>query len=230
MSGVEALVRWRHPTDGLLMPAQFMPQVERTELINPVTRWVLAEALRQQREWRDAGLDLTMAVNLSGRSLNPSGELADTVAELTEIWETAPSSLILELTESALVDADATSVLNQLHEMGERVSIDDFGAGYSSLAYLQRLPVDEIKVDQSFVTGLASVQGDAVIVRSTIELAHNLGLTVVAEGVEDRAALDMLVGYGCDSAQGFFLSRPASADDQRPRVLYEETAAGDRLR
>jgi EAL domain-containing protein (putative c-di-GMP-specific phosphodiesterase class I) len=204
-------VRWNHPTAGLLQPAQFMPEATRSELIEPLTTWVLAEALRQQREWRDAGLDLTMAVNISARSLSRGSTVPDTVAQLTETWGMAPGTLILELTENALIDAEGPVVLELLHAMGERVAIDDFGTGHSSLVYLQRLPIDEIKVDRSFVMNLATVASDAVIVRSTIDLAHNLGLTVVAEGVEDDVALRMLIEYGCDSAQGYLFSRPCPA-------------------
>jgi diguanylate cyclase (GGDEF)-like protein/PAS domain S-box-containing protein len=210
-TGVEALVRWQHPTAGLLQPAQFMPEASRSELIEPLTTWVLAEALHQQRQWSDAGLELTMAVNITARSLNRGSTLPDTVAQLTETWGAAPGTLILELTENALIDADGPVVLELLHAMGERVAIDDFGTGHSSLVYLQRLPIDEIKVDRSFVMNLATVPSDAVIVRSTIDLAHNLGLTVVAEGVEDEVALEMLIEYGCDSAQGYLFSRPCPA-------------------
>jgi len=210
-TGVEALVRWNHPTAGLLQPAQFMPEASRSELIEPLTTWVLAEALHQQRQWSDAGLDVTMAVNISARSLHRGSTLPDTVAQLTDTWGVAPGTLILELTENALIDADGPVVLELLHAMGERVAIDDFGTGHSSLVYLQRLPIDEIKVDRSFVMNLATVSSDAVIVRSTIDLAHNLGLTVVAEGVEDDIALGMLIEYGCDSAQGYLFSRPCPA-------------------
>ncbi|HWH92268.1 MAG TPA: EAL domain-containing protein [Baekduia sp.] len=210
---VEALVRWQHPTDGLLMPAQFMDEAERSELIEPLTSWVLDEALHQQRRWRDAGIDLTMAVNISARSLNRESNLADTVARLTERWGTVPDRLILELTERAMIDAEVPEVLDLLHAMGERLAIDDFGTGHSSLIYLQRLPIDQIKIDRSFVTNLASAPSDAVIVRSTIDLAHNLGLTVVAEGVEDRGALELLAEYGADTAQGYFFSRPRPAAD-----------------
>jgi diguanylate cyclase (GGDEF)-like protein/PAS domain S-box-containing protein len=213
ISGVEALLRWQHPAKGLLSPAAFMSEVERTELIEPVTRWVLNEALRQQRIWLDQGLDLTMAVNISAHSLRHRTTLPDTVAELTDIWGTAPEQLILELTEGALIEAAAPDILARLHGMGERMSIDDFGTGYSSLAYLQRLPVDELKIDRSFVTSLAVGTDDAVIVHSTIDLAHNLGLTVVAEGVEDALAMEMLIGYGCDSVQGYHFSRPCAAAD-----------------
>jgi diguanylate cyclase (GGDEF)-like protein/PAS domain S-box-containing protein len=211
--GVEALVRWRHPTEGLLMPDRFMPEAERSELIEPLTAWVLDAALKQQRQWRDAGRDLTMAVNISALSLTQGSELPNVVARLTDRWGVAPEMLILELTESALIDADAPVVLDLLHAMGERLSIDDFGTGHSSLIYLQRLPIDQIKIDRSFVMNLATSPGDAVIVRSTIDLAHNLGVTVVAEGVEDPLALDLLIEYGCESAQGFYFSRPRTADD-----------------
>jgi diguanylate cyclase (GGDEF)-like protein/PAS domain S-box-containing protein len=212
-TGVEALVRWRHPADGLLMPAQFMPEAVRSELIVPLTRWVLDEALHQQHDWREAGLDLTMAVNVSARSLTRGSDLPDTVAELTDRWGVVAGTLILELTESALLDADGPVILELLHAMGECVAVDDFGTGHSSLVYLQQLPIDQIKVDRSFVMNLASIASDAVIVRSTIDLAHNLGLTVVAEGVEDEIALGRLIEYGCDSAQGYHFSRPCPADE-----------------
>jgi diguanylate cyclase (GGDEF)-like protein/PAS domain S-box-containing protein len=212
-TAVEALVRWQHPTEGLLMPDRFMPEVERSGLIEPLTNWVLEAALHQQRTWRDAGVDLAMAVNISARSLGGGSDLPDVVARLTEEWGIAPSRLILELTEDALIDADVPDVLDLLHAMGVRLAIDDFGTGHSSLVYLQRLPIDQIKIDRSFVMNLASAPSDAVIVRSTIDLAHNLGLTVVAEGVEDEVALGMLGEYACDSAQGYLFSRPCAPDE-----------------
>jgi EAL domain-containing protein (putative c-di-GMP-specific phosphodiesterase class I) len=210
---VEALVRWRHPTAGLLMPAQFMPEAEQSELIEPLTVWVLNEALRQQSVWSDAGLDLTMAVNVSARSLTQHSELPDTITAVTRKWGISPGRLILEVTENAVIDSDMARVLDLLHAMGEKLSIDDFGIGHSSLAYLQNLTVDEIKIDRSFVTHLSTVTGDAMIVRSTIELAHNLGLTVVAEGIEDEAALQILQDDGCDMGQGYLFSRPCPADE-----------------
>jgi diguanylate cyclase (GGDEF)-like protein/PAS domain S-box-containing protein len=212
-TGVEALVRWLHPTNGLLMPAQFMPEAVRSQLIEPLTRWVLDTALHQQRLWSDAGLDLTMAVNISARSLTRNSDLPETVAELSETWGIAPGRLILELTENAILDAAGPDVLDLLHKLGARLAIDDFGTGHSSLVYLQRLPIDEVKIDRSFVTNLASAPADAVIASSTIDLAHNLGMTVVAEGAEDENALDILAEYGCDSAQGYIFSRPCAAED-----------------
>jgi diguanylate cyclase (GGDEF)-like protein/PAS domain S-box-containing protein len=225
ISGVEALVRWRHPVRGLLLPGSFMPEVESTDLIGPVTRWVLNEALHRQQIWREEGIDLTMAVNISARSLGLRSSLPDSIEELTETWGTPPDRLTLELTEGALIEAAAPDILARLHQMGERLSIDDFGTGYSSLAYLQRLPVDEIKIDKSFVTSLSVGGDDAVIVRSTIELAHNLGLTVVAEGVEDDVAMDMLVGYGCDRAQGYFFGRPCSAEELTKWLIESQYGA-----
>jgi diguanylate cyclase (GGDEF)-like protein/PAS domain S-box-containing protein len=213
VSGVEALVRWQHPVHGLLTPDRFLPAVERTELIEPLTRWVLNAALRQQRLWRDDGVDLTMAVNISAHSLRFNSNLPEMVAALTETWGTAPGRLTLELTEGALIEAAAPDILGRLHRMGEKMSIDDFGTGYSSLAHLQRLPVDELKIDRSFVTSLALASDEEVIVRSTIDLAHNLGLSVVAEGVEDEDVLRLLAEHDCDAAQGYFFSRPCVADE-----------------
>jgi diguanylate cyclase (GGDEF)-like protein/PAS domain S-box-containing protein len=211
--GFEALIRWQHPTQGLLWPDSFMSEVERTDLIVPLTRWVLDAALRQQRAWREEGFDLTMAVNVSTRSLRDANSLPDAVAEATQRWETAPGRLTLELTEGALIGEAAPAVLAHLHAMGALLSIDDFGTGYSSLAYLRRLPVNEIKIDRSFILELAAGGEDAIIVRSTIDLAHNLGLTVVAEGVEDENVAKALAGYGCDGAQGYHFGRPAAAED-----------------
>jgi diguanylate cyclase (GGDEF)-like protein/PAS domain S-box-containing protein len=237
ITGVEALVRWQHPTQGLLAPASFMPEVERTHLLAPVTRWVLDAALRQQRRWRDEGLDLSMAVNVSARSLLRASTLPDAVAELTQLWGIPPARLTLELTESALIPDAAAAVLGRLHTMGGLLSIDDFGTGYSSLAYLQRLPVNEIKIDRSFVMNLASAGDDAIIVRSTIDLAHNLGLRVVAEGVEDEGVAKLLVEYECDGAQGYHFGRPAPAADlsellsgsvsPMPRAVRDARELGD---
>jgi diguanylate cyclase (GGDEF)-like protein/PAS domain S-box-containing protein len=219
-TGVEALVRWQHPTQGLLPPAGFLPQMEGSALIAPLTRWVLNEALGQQQTWHADGVDLTMAVNISARTLKPADGLPGTLAELTAVWGTCSDRLTLELTESALIEGAAPNVLAHLHNIGAKVSIDDFGIGYSSLAYLQHLAVDQIKIDRSFVMDLASAPGNAVIVRSTIDLAHNLGLTVIAEGVEDDLTLDALAEYGCDSAQGYFFT-PALAADELTTWLAE---------
>ena len=173
-------------------------------------------------KWDDAGINLTMAVNISARSLTSRSTLLASLEQVRRTSDIRPDSFILELTESALIESEAPRLLGRMHDMGIKLSIDDFGTGYSSLSYLKRLPVDEIKIDKSFVTSLAGRaedEDDPVIVRSIIELAHNLGLTVVAEGVEDDVALDRLGKYGCDRAQGYFLGRPCPAEELTPRLL-----------
>jgi len=210
--GVEALIRWNHPSGELLMPGDFIPEVERNELIIPITEWVINEALKELRGWRDRGYDLNMAINLSARCLGEGAEMFETVDELMARWEIPATDVTLELTESDLIDTTVPGLLERLQNINERLSIDDFGTGYSSLIYLQKLPIVEIKADRSFVSTLATVKDDAVIVRSIIDLAHNLSLKVVAEGVEDEETMEMLIGYGCDEAQGYFFSRPIPSE------------------
>jgi diguanylate cyclase (GGDEF)-like protein len=214
VTSVEALVRWSHPVRGLIPPDEFIPLAQKTGVIVPLTFFVLNEALRQARTWQLEGLDLCVGVNLSARNLLDVS-LPDTVGELLNRWEVPPSLLELEITESTIL-ADpirAMHVLSRLSGMGVRLAIDDFGTGYSSLAYLKRLPVDELKIDKSFVQGMEEDDNDAVIVRSTIDLGRNLGLRVVAEGVETAEAWRQLAALGCDIAQGYYLSRPVSASD-----------------
>jgi len=209
---VEALVRWQHPEHGLLTPDQFVPLAEATGLIRELTLTVLAEALHQQRVWRDDGIDIRVAVNLSARDLYDLTLPAST-AELLAKHDVPPTSLELEITESVIV-ADpmrARAILNRLSEMGVVLAIDDYGTGYSSLGYLKRLPIDEMKIDRSFVMQMADDRNDAAIVRSTVELGRNLGLKVVAEGVETAAAWAHLKALGCDFAQGYYLSKPVPA-------------------
>ena len=208
--GVEALVRWNHPQQGRLLPAEFIDLAEQTGLINPLTTIVIETAIR---EWSqtDTVPRLTVAVNLSPRTLlDPILPLR--IAEMLAVYGAPPSSLAIEITENILMSDPVRSMdcLQRLHSMGVRLVLDDFGTGYSSLSYLRRLPVDELKIDRSFVAGLASGQ-DEVIVRSTIDLAHNLGLTVVAEGVENADVQARLLAMGCDAAQGTFISPPAAA-------------------
>jgi diguanylate cyclase (GGDEF)-like protein len=212
VKGVEALVRWSHPVRGLIPPDDFIPLAQKTGVIVPLTFFVLNEAIRQCRTWQLEGVDLSVGVNLSARNLLDV-HLPDTVGELLGRWEVPPSLLELEITESTIL-ADpirAMHVLSRLSGMGVRLAIDDFGTGYSSLAYLKRLPVDELKIDKSFVQGMEENENDAVIVRSTIDLGRNLGLRVVAEGVETAEAWSRLVALGCDVAQGYYLSRPVPA-------------------
>jgi diguanylate cyclase (GGDEF)-like protein/PAS domain S-box-containing protein len=212
IGSVEALARWPHPTEGMIAPDDFIPMVEQSGLIRPFTAWVLEEAMQQMKRWQRNGIELCVAVNLSTRNLLDS-HLPHTIAQLMQAYHVAPAQLTLEVTESAIMARpdSALKILDQLHRMGLMLSIDDFGTGYSSLAYLKKLPVKELKIDQSFVFGLLNNDNDAVIVRSTIDLAHNLGLHAVAEGVESQEVLDLLVLLDCDTAQGYHLSRPLPA-------------------
>jgi len=212
--GVEALVRWQHPEHGLIPPGEFIPLAERTGLIGPLTHYVLDAALRQCQQWRQAGHELAVAVNISARRLLDV-EFPDEVASLLARWEVPARLLVVEITESTIMaDPDrALEILGRLDAMGVQLSIDDFGTGYSSMAYLKSLPVHELKVDRSFVTQMNSDSRDAVIVRSTIDLGRNLGLRVVAEGVEDQTTLQELDVLGCDAIQGYYVSRPVPPDD-----------------
>lgn len=211
---LEALVRWQHPVRGFLPPSEFMPLAEMSGLIHPLSLWVLETALRQQRSWRDLGIDIPVAVNLSRRMLHDPG-LSETVARLLTLYDVRPSGLILELTESSLMvePIRAGENLKRLHLLGVRMSIDDFGTGYSSLASLKNLSVDELKIDESFVRAMATDASSRAIVRAIIDLADALNLRVVAEGVEDRATWDVLAGLGCDAAQGYLVSPPFAAAD-----------------
>jgi diguanylate cyclase (GGDEF)-like protein/PAS domain S-box-containing protein len=210
--GVEALVRWQHPRRGLLTPDRFVPMAEHTGLIKPLNLWVLNEALRQCREWHDAGLEMHVAANLSARNLHDP-QLPETIGKLLQKWRVRPEWFSLEITESAVM-ADprrAIEVLQRLRDMHVCIVIDDFGVGYSSLSYLARLPADELKIDKSFVLDMNDNSDGRFIARSVIDLGHNLGLRVVAEGVENKESWDLLAGLGCDVAQGYYIGRPASA-------------------
>ncbi|MFN8223406.1 MAG: EAL domain-containing protein [Gaiellales bacterium] len=212
---VEALIRWQHPTRGLVRPDEFIPLAQETSLITPLTLYVIEEALAEVGRWREAyGRELSVAVNLSVRNLLDL-TFPDQVEQLLERAGTEPGVLELEITESTML-ADplrVQQVLSRLAALGLRISIDDFGAGYSSLTYLRRLPVNEIKIDRSFVTNMVTDESDAAIVRSVIELAKSLRLDVVAEGVEDEATWRRLDELGCAFAQGYHLSRPLPATD-----------------
>ena len=210
--GLEALVRWQHPEHGLLGPDEFIPLAETTGLIRPLTSYVLETAVRECRTWQDAGHDLSVAVNVSARCLLDLS-LPVEIAGLLGKYAITAHRLVLEITESAIMSDPnrALEVLNRLHALGVRLSIDDFGTGYSSMAYLKNLPVHELKVDRSFVTHMRQQQSERVIVRSTVDLAHNLGLQVVAEGVEDKETWQELDLLGCDAIQGYHLAKPMSA-------------------
>jgi EAL domain-containing protein (putative c-di-GMP-specific phosphodiesterase class I) len=213
MVGVEALVRWQHPTRGLLFPDSFVLDAERSGLMRPMTTVVLGLALDQVRDWQSAGTRVPVAVNVSTSNLLDV-ELPGQIQAMLDVRGLHAGVLILEVTESTLmVDASrALSVLTRLRALGVRVSVDDYGTGYSSLARLRELPVDELKLDRSFITDLGSDDRAAAIVESTVRLAQSLGLPMVAEGIETAEALKRLVDYGCDIGQGYFIARPAPAD------------------
>jgi diguanylate cyclase (GGDEF)-like protein len=220
VAGLEALARWRHPEHGLIPPDEFVPLAEHTGLIKPLTLLVLEQALRQCRTWHDAGHQVGVAVNLSARTVHDP-DFPNEVEGLLHASGLRPHWLALELTETAVM-ADPTRSMETLHrldDMGVGLSIDDFGTGYSSLAYLKRLPVHEIKIDKSFVMQMTSDENDAVIVRSTIDLGHNLGLRVVAEGIETIDVRDQLAAMRCDVGQGYYLSRPIPAEEVTPWLL-----------
>jgi diguanylate cyclase (GGDEF)-like protein/PAS domain S-box-containing protein len=216
-SGFEALVRWRHPVRGMVSPGEFIPLAELTDVIRPLTLWVLDEALRQLADWSRQGRNVTIAVNLSARHLMDDS-CPHQVRRLLEKHGVDPALLELEITESAIITdpTRATATLKHIHDMGVKIAIDDFGTGYSSLSHLRRMPLHALKIDVSFVTHMLQNEQDAVIVESTIGLAHNLGLTVVAEGIEDEATLARLRELGCEQGQGYYISRPmngAAASD-----------------
>ncbi|MBV8468815.1 MAG: EAL domain-containing protein [Pelomonas sp.] len=215
--GFEALVRWQHPTRGLVFPDQFIPFSEKTGFIRPLTRWVLEQSTKVSKALSDKGISAKISVNLSTRDLLDQ-HLPDLFLALMEKHGVSAGSFCLEITESSIMDdpVRALATLERLHATGVELSIDDFGTGYSSLAYLKSLPVDELKIDKSFVLKMESDASDAKIVRSTIDLAHNLGLRVVAEGVETEKAWALLARMGCDQGQGYFMSRPIPVPQLEP--------------
>jgi len=234
---VEALTRWQHPELGLLPPDEFIPLAEQTGIIVPLTRWVLETAVRQVRAWLDEGLDLGVAVNLSARTLRDP-ELPEAIAELLQAHGVPVSRLHVELTESMVMADPPTTleVLTRLSRLGVHIAIDDFGTGYSSLTHLKRLPIDEIKIDRSFVTTMTTDSDDATIVASTIGLGHSLGLRFVAEGVEDERTWQALEALNCDGAQGFYVSHALPSDELgrwlretswRPPASVEPQTRGD---
>jgi diguanylate cyclase len=212
--GAEALVRWSHPERGIVAPDDFIPLAEHTGLIGPLTLYVLDAALAQVRSWLDEGHRVPVAVNLSARNLLDQ-RLSDQIVELLATHRVRPDMLRLEVTESAIMTdpTRAQALLARLHKLGVAIAIDDFGAGYTSLAQLKTLPVTELKIDRSFVTTMDTDVANALIVRSVVDLGHNLGLTTIAEGVETQASMDTLTGYGCDIVQGYHLARPLAAAD-----------------
>jgi EAL domain-containing protein (putative c-di-GMP-specific phosphodiesterase class I)/GGDEF domain-containing protein len=226
ISGAEALVRWNHPERGTVMPDTFIALAEETGNIQLLTRWALSAGMAQAARWRRQGLDLRMSINLSIRDLEDK-TLPDRIAALLIENALPPESLVLEITESALtLELDAViAVLERMADQGIALSIDDFGAGQSSLTYLRRLPVREVKIDKAFVQNLAEYSDDQAIVAAVVDLGHRLGYAVTAEGVEDAASLQILSGFGCDYAQGYYIARPLSVEQFSRLVKYQTAEA-----
>jgi diguanylate cyclase (GGDEF)-like protein len=228
ITGVEALVRWQHPVRGLLTPDRFLDLFEQSGMMGPLALDVLSQAAAQQARWAREHVELTVAVNLSPANLTDE-ELPEKVAAVLDRTGVRPSSVVLEITEDCLMDADhSRTVLDRLHALGVELSVDDYGTGFSSLAYLRDLPVSELKLDRAFLAAAASDGADAravAIIRSTVDLAHELDLRIVAEGVETDEALALIADLGCDAAQGYLLGRPAP-----PESLFEVGALVRRAR
>ena len=212
--GAEALIRWKHELHGNIPPDEFIVLAERHRMIRPLTQWVLERSFRTCAEWRQAGKELTISINLSTKDLHEP-ELPDQIAGIAAKTEVQPEWIVFEITESSLMGdpTRALLVIERLRSMGYQFSIDDFGTGYSSLAYLKKLPLSELKIDKSFVLDMADNENDAIIVRATVNLAHNLGLTVIAEGIETVEAMNMLKSFGCDIGQGYLFSKALSKPD-----------------
>lgn len=223
---VEALVRWIHPRRGFIPPSEFIPFAEQTGYIRTITRWVVEHAVLQCRKWRDDGIELTVSINISVRDLLDP-ELPELVASALRNHQVDARRLCIEITESGVMEdpGQAMRILKQLNELGVGLSVDDYGTGYSSLSYIKKLPIQELKIDQSFVKNMVMDRDDATIVKSTIELGHNMGLKVVAEGVEDQHVLDLLRELKCDHAQGYFMSRPLPANELKKWLAAESSAS-----
>jgi EAL domain-containing protein (putative c-di-GMP-specific phosphodiesterase class I) len=211
--GAEGLVRWQHPEHGLIPPGAFVQTVEQTGLIGPLTRHVLERSIAECAAWRKDGRHMTVAVNLSVRNLLDR-DLPKEIERLLSTYGLPPEALQLEITESMIMSDPerALATVSRLSKLGVRLSVDDFGTGYSSLANLRKMPIDELKIDRSFVSPMLRNESDLIIVRSTINLGHDLGLNVIAEGVEDSSTLEQLAVLGCDLAQGYHVSKPMPAD------------------
>ena len=229
VTGVEVLLRWHHPEHGIIVPDQFIPVAERTGLIIPLTLWVLQKSLRQCRHWNSMGLDISIAVNLTMWNLEAQ-ELPDQIEALLRDTGVPAENLELEITETSIMSDPQRVIrtLNRIRQLGVRFAIDDFGTGYSSFAYLAKLPVSSIKIDKSFVQNIESDRDNSVIVKSIIDLGHNLGLKVVAEGVETATAKKMLTAFQCDDGQGYHFCRPIPADAMTKRLLQAQFVGQER--
>lgn len=211
--GVEALIRWNHPKHGFIPPEEFIQMAERTRTIQQVTTWVLRQAFTDCAKWNLAGKELKVSINLSTKDLHDP-ELPDFIEGIRAATKVNPSWIMFEITEGSIMTdpEQALEILQRLDSMGYQLAIDDYGTGYSSLAYLKKMPLNELKIDRSFVQDLLSDENDAVIVSATINLAHNLGLETVAEGVENKETLAKLKEFGCDIAQGYYINKPLTAE------------------
>ena len=229
VTGVEVLVRWQHREHGVILPDQFIPFAERTGLIIPMTLWVLQQALIQCRTWNEMNLDTNVAVNLSMWNLEAQ-ELPEQIEALLRDTGVSPENLELEITETSIMNDPQRVIrtLNRIRDLGVQFAIDDFGTGYSSFAYLTKLPVSCIKIDKSFVQNIESDRDSSVVVRSIIDLGHNLGLKVVAEGVETAQAMELLRTFQCDEVQGYYLCRPITAEMMTKFLIEPPAAVTDR--
>jgi diguanylate cyclase (GGDEF)-like protein/PAS domain S-box-containing protein len=227
LSGAEALIRWRHPVRGLVSPAEFMPVVNSSPISERIASWVLETACRQARAWERVGHDVRVGINLSPSQLQ-SGDLASSIKEILELTGVTPSRIELEVTEDILLldEQRVLATFQRIQQLGVRIVFDDFGTGYASLSYLKKFPLDGLKIDRSFVLDLLADSDDAAIVGSTIGLSRQLGLSVIAEGIEDRATADLLVSMGCEEGQGYYFGRPmpASAFESKFLVTHENRA------
>jgi len=227
--GAEALLRWPDPVSGNVPPIAFIPVAEESGLIRPLTTWLIGECMRECARWRDHGLELNVSINLSARNLMDP-ELIVVLMAALKATGMRPAKVNLEITESCFMDSPerALEVIQRIHDCGFQLSIDDFGTGYSSLSYLKNLPVHELKIDQGFVRKLLESPGDQAIVSSTIDLAHNFGLSVVAEGIEDQASSEWLQNGGCDIGQGYYYAKPMPADEFLRYALANRATDGSR--
>ena len=225
---VETLLRWQHPSRGLVPPNEFIPFAEQTGAIRLITRWLIAKAMIQARNWSDQGLMIKISVNISARDLLDS-DFSNFVSKRLVENKVKPEMICMEITESALMEdpVKARRTVEQLHNLGVSISIDDYGTGYSSLAYVKNLPVNELKIDREFIKNMIHNKEDVAIVRSTIELGHNLGLTVVAEGIEREEEMQMLRDFGCDQVQGFLISKALTASDMETWISEHRTLPTD---
>lgn len=214
-TGAEALIRWNHPTRGMISPDEFIPLAERTGLIGEITNWVIEAAIKQSKQWRKQGFDIAIAVNMSARCFHGASQIANYLNDVLGRLEMPASCLEIEITENMLMSdvSNIFEILKSINDIGVKIAIDDFGTGYSSLSYLKKLPLNTLKIDKSFVMDMVNDENDAIIVKAIIELAHNLGFDVIAEGVENNETLELLMAQGCDGAQGYYFSRPLAGDD-----------------